>query len=339
MREDCHAAQRSIRLEQYIVHDDAVGKSFLDVLTEKARAGIRVQLILDAVGSRGLEDTPEIAALRNSGGEVAFYRPIWWLQLLFPMTWFPREHCKTLIIDREIAYLGGVCLRVIMQGWRDTQLRIEGAIAQTIDKDFQTFWDQLGKLQTAPPSLPPMPQAPVEYLPSHAGHGHPRLYNELCDRIDSAEQHIRIATPYLFPPRRLMKALRRASRRGVTVELLVSKRADVPFADRVIRFMLPRFLHYGITIWFYSASVFHAKYAVIDDDWATVGSSNFDHLSFRHNRESNLVLRNVPEVQELKQHFLKDVALSRAATLEDWREQPWRHRLVGWLGTLVYEFL
>ena len=135
MYRDCVMAQESIELEQYILMDDAAGHRFLQLFADKAKAGVRISLILDAIGSRGLIFSSYIDDIRKAGGMVYFYSKVKWQNLFFLARWFPRNHNKTMLIDGKIAYIGSVFMSNEMRSWLDMHMRFTGDLNKEVDKD------------------------------------------------------------------------------------------------------------------------------------------------------------------------------------------------------------
>lgn len=340
MYDDCARATRSLYIEQYIIQDDAVGQWFLELFTDKARSGVRVRMILDAVGSRSVQASQAIRDIREAGGKVVFYRPLWWVQILFPSSWFPRNHCKVMVIDEKLAYVGGVCMAEYMAHWRDRQLRITEPLVADIAAQFACSWSRLRKGDDdLTVCMRPPQDEPLQYTVQQPRLGRNPIYCTLVAQLDAASHYAYFATPYFFPPQRLRTALLRACRRGVDVIIMISQKTDVPFADDSTRNFLPALLKAGLKVIFYQGTVMHAKYAIIDDKWATVGSTNFDHLSLAYNREANIVIRDRKLVTELKQHFMDDCNHCIPANMQDYRRQTFRQRCVGMIGGTLHKLM
>jgi cardiolipin synthase A/B len=316
MYEDCAKAAQSIEFEQYIIRNDGIGRQFMTLFAGKARDGVRVNLLLDRVGSRDLYGSDLVADVVKSGGAVNFYNSIGWLNLFAPSTWLPRNHSKVLIVDSEIAHIGSICIADYMAQWRELHARIGGGLASKIageaadDPDFDYI--------VAKPRLTPRP-----------------IYRELLARINGAKASICIATPYFLAPRRLRTALWKAARRGVNVRIIVTDITDVPFALYVSRTYFPNLLKEGIRLFSYNGTVYHAKYSVIDGQWATMGSVNLDYLSLLENREANIVTTHGGTIRQLENRFLDDLAHCAEIRPDFWSDIPLREKIIGYLGRLV----
>ncbi|MBI1301486.1 MAG: hypothetical protein GC137_07495 [Alphaproteobacteria bacterium] len=197
--QECNAAQHSIQIEQYIIWDDEIGHMLLNVLTEKAKQQLKVQLILDDFGGRTINSSPALDALQAADGEVKFNRPLWWHNLFFPSTWFPRDHCKNIIIDGKAAYIGGICFAKHMQDWRDTQVRFEGQLAETVQQDFESCWDNLAYGTTSHSQMTAAQgHNSAEYVIQEPYEGKLNLYDAMLREIAKAQTYIHIVTPYFF---------------------------------------------------------------------------------------------------------------------------------------------
>jgi cardiolipin synthase A/B len=336
MTEACEKAEVSIDFEQYIVKADAVGHDFLRLLARKAREGLHVRIILDAFGSRAVGKTPVIAELEGAGAQIVFYHRLRPAELFKPLSWLPRTHAKLLHVDGTATYLGSMCLAEYMRSWRDTMVRLEDGLAEAARHDFETMWHDLedGRLDGDGEETV-VRQMDACYVSQNPRGGHFPLYNAFVSAIDGAKHEICIATPYFFPPKRLREALSRALARGVRVVLLLSHETDVPIADRVTRALLPSWRAKGFEVLLYQRSVLHAKYAIVDGEWATLGSCNFDYLSLCRNREANIILRDPAMVAEVARSFADDAVFARPPKREDERARSWFDGLMGRFGTMV----
>jgi cardiolipin synthase A/B len=316
MYEDCLTAAQSIEFEQYIIRNDDNGRQFMTMVAGKARDGVNVKLLLERVGSRHLYGSGMVRDIVKNGGTVDFYNSISWLNLFAPSTWLPRNHSKIMVIDSKIAHIGSACIADYMAAWRDLHARISGGLVSKIaggtpdDADFDYM--------VAKPHLTPSP-----------------IYRELLARINRATKSVYMATPYLLAPGGLRRALRRAARRGVDVRIIVTETTDVPFAVYVSRSFFPRLLKEGIRLFSYKGAVYHAKYSIIDGQWATMGSANLDYLSLLRNREANIVMTHPGTVRQLESQFLGDLGHCVEIRPDFWRSVPLREKIIGYLGRLV----
>ena len=338
MYQDCLMAKISIEFEQYIIRNDEIGRNFLNLFAEKARQGVRIHLLFDRVGSRKIFSSPIINNIRESGGRVVFYNPIGWINLLAPMTWFPRNHVKALLIDSSVAHIGSACLADYMKDWRDIHARVTGDPVGEIEKEFSYTWaranrgiDSISKGITADGDFRYLVARPLLF-PNP-------IYRELLFEISRAQHNIYLATPYFMPPLRLRMALKNAVRRGVKVHVIVTEKTDVPLAVHVSRSYFPTFIRNGIRIFSYKETVFHEKYAIVDDQWAMLGSTNIDYLSLVRNRESNLLIRDEDTIEYLRQHFIRDRESCEELHADFWKKLPLPSRIIGYLGRFLKKMI
>lgn len=321
---DLSAAQSDISIEQYIFTDDEAGRPFFDLFIQKAREGVSVRLILDAVGSHTLRGSDTLLDMVEAGVQVYFYNEIGIDKILAPRRWFPRNHCKNFIIDRKLAYIGSTCVAEPMQGWRELHLRFDDADAvKDVQADFDSLWESMETGKRAPLSAPASFLDADGHMLRYVSSRRPwrkanPLYRELLWRIEHAQGHIRLVTPYFMPPYRLRRALKRAVKRGVNVTLLMSEETDVKLADWIARFYYPRLMRAGVRIVLMLDHILHAKYMIVDDEWASIGSTNLDYLSFFRNREANVVLSDRGIIRDMIAVFDEDAALARAASPSDY---------------------
>jgi cardiolipin synthase len=298
--EACEQARNSISLEEYIFRDDSIGSRLLDILMAKSRAGVRVRLLLDAFGSRRMRQNAIVADLKAAGVKLVFFRPMNLVQRMVPPLGLPRDHAKALHIDGTTCFIGSMGVAQHMAGWRDTLVMLQGKVAQHALADFDRVWcREAFNLGYPPNACTSASEAEPDHFVAQIPEFKTNTIRELLlAKIATAQQSILIATPYFFPPQALRRALLAAHRRGVLITLMLASQTDVPLADGVTRALIKQWRSLGFEVVFYQPEVLHAKYAIIDSVWATVGSCNFDFLSLVYNREVNVVLGNQAYVLE-----------------------------------------
>jgi cardiolipin synthase len=334
LREAVAGAKTRIDIELYYLASDAVGWSFADLFMKKAKEGIRIRIIYDAIGCRGTSE--EIFdVLRDAGVRIKPYNP------LFPLSdpLGRRNHRKCFVIDDRIVFLGGFnlaaeysaqCLGA--KAWRDSGVRFESSeIALTLRSTIDATWDdsrfswkdfrRRRVLRTVWRS------SNLYVLLNHGWRQKSLIREEYLSAISRARRRIWITNGYFIPDRGILGALRRAARRGVDVRIVTAGESDVPAARWASRATYGRLLKAGAKIYEFKGRVLHAKTALIDADWFTVGTSNIDHLSFFRNLEINLFGLDASAADILSQEFLKDVTASEEITWELWRQRPWWQRL------------
>ena len=330
MLADLARAQSAIRLESYIFADDEVGSQFIDALGRAAQSGISTTLRLDAAGSRsGLRRT-NVAKLAHDGVALGWSRVWSWRH---PWLFHLRNHRKLLIVDDRVAFLGGFNIhrdssqRAVGKGrWRDTHVRITGPLVFDAIEVFDRY-QRLGR------TWQPGSTRGIYLLPNRTARCRHRLHCAFNDRFGSARERVWLTTPYFVPDQRSQRRLRAAARRGVDVRLLVPEKNDVAIAQWASRAAYSRMLAAGVRIFEYQPRVLHAKTALVDRDWATVGTANFDYRSFFVNDELNLIAEDAAFNAELAAQFKRDLAASREVTAETWRHRRWSAPIaetIGW---------
>ena len=340
------SAQRSINLEAYIFQRGEIATRYLDALTERARAGVHVNVVLDALGSAGTTGH-YLHRLTDAGGKVGWYNSasVWYKLPLYNH----RTHRELMVIDGRIGFIGGAGVadhwykgKHRDPRWRDTMVRVEGAAVANLQATFAENWlESSGEVLTGPEYFPADLRSPadgaaliVNSTPSAGGSSRARLLFQLL--LASAKKSIHITTPYFLPDQSMLAELVRAvSERGVELTLLVpGRRSDHLLTRSSSRLKYGELLKIGAQIFEYQPAMIHAKILMIDGLWGVVGSTNFDNRSFGLNDEVNLVMREPGFVARLEQDFVRDIANSERITYEAWRRRPVLERapeLLGWV--------
>jgi cardiolipin synthase A/B len=349
--EAIRAAKRSVHLEVYLFLRGRAGDEALRALTERARAGVAVRIVVDRIGSLA---TPEgyFAELRAAGGRVYWYQPVAWYTL---KRFNNRTHRDILVVDGEVAFVGGVGVADYWLGppgrgrpWRDTMVRVRGELVKALQTSFAENWlEAAGEVlpesefalltPDAPRALPPGKGLGmvVNSTPSAGRATQARLLFQIL--IASARESIRICSPYFLPDRSLMAELERAARRGVPVTILTpGSWNNHPITRLASRRRYGRLLAAGATVYEYQPAMIHAKVFVVDRLWAVVGSTNFDNRSFGLNDEVNLAVLDAGFAALLERDFAADLAQAKPVTLEEWRRRSWPERALA-LGARILE--
>lgn len=310
MYDDCLKARNTIDFEQYILKDDEAGLRFLDLFRDKAQKGVQIRLILDRIGSRTLYSSEIVKTILEAGGYVHFYNKLNILNLFLPHTWFPRNHSKLMLVDGNTAYVGSVCISKEMADWRDLHARIEGPVTKDIQIYFNHAWDKRfrhwRKQHTKKMRANLQAHHELTFVAAQSRFRTNALYKELLRQIRQAKECVYLVTPYFLPPFLLRHALFHAAARGVEIKIMMSAESDVPVADYVSQSYFHKFNRLGLKILLYKPTVVHAKYAVIDNKWATLGSTNMDYLSLHRNREANIIVRDTNVIEKLRLRFQED---------------------------------
>jgi cardiolipin synthase len=339
-------AKESLLVESYIFGDDAVGRRMLEIMTARARAGVAVRLIIDGFGS---EDFPpeKLAPLQAAGGGVYIHKPVnlwskgWALlkRLLFMSHRFSnrdsrgRDHRKMVVVDGSRVFLGGINLTAGEQSWRDFMLDIEGPAAAQAARLFAGLWNRKNPPLNSPRFFPE-PRAAGDLAVRILGHQTRRIRQAIFaayrEGINAARREVIIANAYFLPDHRLRRLLYRAVENGVTVTLLLPQKSDVAVAQAASEYFYHRLLRKGIAIHLFDAAVLHAKVAVVDGRWLTVGSYNLDHQSLFDNLEVTAVIEDEALGGKLRALLATDLARSPALDLASWNRRPWRSKVRSW---------
>ncbi|HET9641371.1 MAG TPA: phosphatidylserine/phosphatidylglycerophosphate/cardiolipin synthase family protein [Candidatus Paceibacterota bacterium] len=307
------ASTRSIAIEQYILGDSGpFVDTLFEVLRRKAREGVRVRLLIDAVGSFLFYQSSLPGALRESGIELVFHRtllPPSWRRILPSLL---RDHRKLWIFDDREAFVGGVIFEDRARDWRDTTVVLAGGIVADAARLFETAWQKTGRGRPVGP-MRSEESGEFYFLGNSFRLRDKHLYRLLIRKIAEANTSVDITTPYFALTHQMRRALRYALGKGVRVRLLAPDKSDNRLADILTNYHLRWCGRHGIQVFRYTASILHAKTVAIDGNWATVGSCNFDWLSFFFNYELNIVSENAEFSAKLREQFEKDLATNSAS--------------------------
>lgn len=334
--EDIAAAQRTIHLETYILRSDVTGWKLVHALVEAAQRGVEVALIYDAYGSDELAGEM-LKALDEAGIKRLPFRPLSFLKWSWP--WSRRNHRKVVLVDGEVGIVGGfnigdeyASLEDGGQGWRDTAVRVEGPAVHQLETLFRRLWrsEKGPQLHTGLRRRPAAraPGVPVRFVANFARGERALIRRAYEVAITSAQTHIQITNAYFFPHRTLRRALENAARRGVKVQIIIAGNTDVKPALYAARSLYTRLLRAGVEIFEWHERVLHAKTAVVDGEWTTIGSSNLDPFSNYVNLELNAGIFSRSFGAKVSQQFEKDRELCRRVEPEAWAHRPWMERLL-----------
>jgi len=298
-------ATRSIDLTIFILGDDEVGWSVVHTLAERARAGVRVRLLIDAVGSR-LIRRRAAEALRGAGGELRVFMPL--LHAPLKGRTNLRSHRKIAVFDGRRVFMGGMNVKFEYMGptprpgrWKDLACLLEGPVASDAEQLFAADWAFAGGEETPPPTeLPPLAgQAVVQLVPSGPEMKTDTFYDVLLTALYSARSHVACVTPYYVPDDVVQHAFVLCARRGVRTELVMPARSNHALADNARRGLVAELSEAGAVLHWYDRMV-HGKAMVVDDTVAYLGSPNLDMRSFFLNYEDALLLYSPPEITAVR---------------------------------------
>ncbi|MDX2009173.1 MAG: phospholipase D-like domain-containing protein [Myxococcaceae bacterium] len=342
-------ATSTICLETYILRDDATGRRFLDALAARARAGVEVLVIYDDWGSSVSEAS--LNALAEAGVKVLPFLPA---RFSFGLKTVlarlrRRNHRKSLVIDGWVGFTGGLNISDEYaatedggHGWRDTHLRLEGPGALELEGLFLSTW----RRQKGPRFDDSrfargrhVACAQLRVVGNEFALHQKAIRKAYVDAIGRASSRIFLTHAYFLPPRRILKSLYKAARRGARVAVIVAATTDVKLVLWGARGLYPKLLKNGVEVYEWQGRVLHAKTAVIDGTWATVGSSNLDALSLRQNLEVNAVVVDRAFGHAMEQLFLEDLLHCERVTLETVTGYGFVRRLASWLAWQLRHWL
>jgi cardiolipin synthase len=329
-------AKNHVHLEFFSVHGDETGNRLLELLTEKARAGIGVRLLLDAVGSLYLRRR-SLSPLREAGGKVAYFFPLNRLRSLVQINL--RNHRKIVVVDGHVGFTGGMNIGDAYLGkvpaigyWRDEFLRLEGPAVADLQRTFIEDWDfTTHEALTGPVYFPDYESAGEAIVQVAAGGPDQEIS---CIRelyfmgIVSARKRLWIASPYFVPDQGLLDALRLARYRGVDVRLLSILRPDHYLSFYAGRYYFTQLLEMGVKVYQYCRGMMHSKYMLVDGEWGLVGSANLDIRSLRLDFEAGILLHTAALVADMEAAFRRDLEASEQLETKTFAARSLASRLV-----------
>ena len=305
-----------------------------EILIRKARAGLEVRVIYDAVGSWRLSRTT-LRRMHDAGVRTAAFEPV-----RFP--WFTtrvsrRNHRKIVVTDGRVAFLGGINIaKYYLDGdymgkWRDEHLRIEGDAVKDLQRLFIADWARVTdecldlRRYVAPHGI--RQRLPIQLAWSEEGPSRLTIAEAFAAAVVRARQRVRICSPYFLPPTLILDALRLAARGGIRVEVMIPTCSDSPFSDLVSDSYVADLLDAGVELYRYDNGFLHAKLVIVDDTLASVGTANMDYRSLTDNLEVTAFIRDRETVRLLAATFDDDLASCRRITRAEWRPPLWRRTL------------
>jgi cardiolipin synthase len=343
-------ARDHINLQTYILDDGEPGERLVAVLKDRVAAGVTVQLIYDSVGSIA---TPReyFDRLREAGVRVCEFNPV--RTRLDKVN--NRDHRKILVVDGRIAFTGGINIsrayssgsasarrkaaapaEKAEQGWRDTQVRVEGPVVAQFQRLFLDAWalQDCGPHAEARyyPKLEPKGGKAMRVVASDPAAERSEMYAALLERVNAARSRVWLTVGYFVPDPQTKAALVGAARRGVDVRLVLPGFSDFWAPVDAGRSHYDELLAAGVRIHEWHDALMHAKTAVIDSQWSSIGSTNLDWRSFVHNYEADLVVHDPGFAQEMERRFRRDVAASVEIDAGNWRERGLAQKLKEWFA-------
>ena len=341
------SARRTITYAQYYYEDGPVARDLAEALAERCRAGLGVNVLLDAFGS--LNMPREYADLMSvSGCHVAWFRPLG--QYVF-RRYLNRNHRRIVVVDGRVGFTGGAGVSRKWMGngrtdghWRDTDVRVEGPVVEYLQAAFAENWLEatgivLGGEAYFPRPIEPRGQVYAQVARSSPAGGGAAMYTTFLLALSAARQSLLVTNPYFVLDDTMREAVLRTVRRGVRVAVLVPAAIDHNVVRQASRAQFGELLRAGVEIYEYTPALLHAKTMVIDGVWATVGSTNLDNLSFAYNDELNLIVYDRGVAQQLVHVFNEDVGVSQRVTYEKWKRRGLGARLLEVLALPIRDLL
>ncbi len=349
-------AKDHINLESYIIEDDETGRKFADLLLKKQREGVQIHIIYDSLGSM-LTPDPFFQRLRDEGIQIVAFNPL--NPLAGKKKWglTHRDHRKILIVDGKIAIIGGVNISKVYSStpfkrgknekspihWRDTDIQIEGPAVAELQKLFLGTWMMQREAKPALrdyfPEMQERGNALVRVIASTPGESNRVPFIVYVSAISFAKKSIHMTNSYFFPDDQIIKALTDAARRGVDVKIILPGITDSLLALHAQRSYYSELLRAGVQLYEHGNSLLHAKTAVVDSVWATVGSTNMDYLSLLNNNEVNAIILSKEFADEMETMFAGDLVNSQQIEWEEWKKRPLLPRAREWFVSLFVRWL
>ena len=323
------AAKDSINLENYIYWSGTVGQEFAEALSERARAGVQVHVLIDWLGSRRV-DSKSLDLMREAGVDLRRYNPLVWYNLARINH---RDHRKLLIIDGRVGFTGGVGVADIWLGhadspthWRDSEFRLEGPAVAQMQAVFMDNWIKTSAKvldgKSFFPELEPVGSDFAQVFKSSPREGTESVRLMYLLSIAAARKNIRLSASYFIPGKLITDQLVEACKRGVKVEIIVpGSQTDAAIVRHASRSKWGPLFKAGVKIYEYQPTMYHCKVMIVDDLWVSVGSANIDSRSFRLNDEANLNVFAAGFAAEQTKVFEEDKTRSREATFEEWKHR------------------
>lgn len=361
MKAAISAARHRVLVEFYIVEDEGVAAEFGELLLRKAAEGVSVALMYDSLGSLGT-DSAFFNRLRQGGVAVCAFNPLNPLER--PGHWgvLERNHRKMLAVDSDVAFTGGINLSNVYaegsfgsarrksppadadkRGWRDTQIELRGPVVPALAAVFRESWALQGcqgQLAPAPAPRVPLPgQRVVKLVAGNPDQGINPSYTHLLHAIDAAQRSVQLTMAYFAPGSELIQALCDAARRGVAVTLVLPGRSDVSMVLHAARSRYAQLLEAGVQIHEMGQAVMHAKTAVVDGVYSSVGSSNLDWRSIVGNHEIDVIVLGDDFGQQMQALFARDLTVSQRIDPAQWAKRGLGQRLLQGFARLVEPLL
>ena len=347
---DIRQAKSSVHLESFNSRNDSIASLLFDILREKRKQGVEVRALFDGFGNDSNNQPLKkhhIKSLRGDSIDIHEYDPVRfpWVNHIWP-----RDHRKIVVIDGHIAYTGGMNVADYyivgtkqVGEWRDMHCRIEGPVVNELQDIFARIWQKVTKEQLNDPKYY-QGQDKGDKMVGIANR-EPNKTNKIMRQfyisaLDDAQDSIQIINPYFTLTPSVKKAIHRAIKRGVKVDILVSAKSDIPLTPDAVFYNVHKLMKKGANIWLYQPGFHHSKIMMVDGQFCTVGSTNLDARSLRYDYEVNALIINKQVTKELQDMFIRDTKKSVLLTPDEWNKfrTGWQ-KFRGWFAQLFTPFM
>ena len=347
---DIRQAKSSVHLEYFNFRNDSIASLLFDILREKRKQGIEVRALFDGFGNDSNNQPLKkhhLKSLRNDSIDIHEFDPVRfpWVNHIWP-----RDHRKIVVIDGRIAYTGGMNVADYyivgtkqVGEWRDMHCRIEGPVVNELQDIFVRIWQKVTKEQLTDKKYFQAQEKGDKMV--GIANREPNKTNKIMrqfyiNALDDAQDSVQIINPYFTLTPSVKKAIHRAIKRGVKVDILVSAKSDIPLTPDAVFYNVHKLMKKGANIWLYQPGFHHSKIMMVDGRFCTVGSTNLDARSLRYDYEVNALIINKEVTQELQDMFIRDTKKSVKLTPEEWNKfrTGWQ-KFRGWFAQLFTPFM
>ena len=348
--EDIRQAKSSVHLEYFNFRNDSIASLLFDILREKRKQGVEVRALFDGFGNDSNNQPLKkhhLKSLRNDSIDIHEFDPVRfpWVNHIWP-----RDHRKIVVIDGRIAYTGGMNVADYyivgtkqVGEWRDMHCRIEGPVVNELQDIFVRIWQKVTKEQLTDKKYFQAQEKGDKMV--GIANREPNKTNKIMrqfyiNALDDAQDSVQIINPYFTLTPSVKKAIHRAIKRGVKVDILVSAKSDIPLTPDAVFYNVHKLMKKGANIWLYQPGFHHSKIMMVDGRFCTVGSTNLDARSLRYDYEVNALIINKEVTQELQDMFIRDTKKSVKLTPEEWNKfrTGWQ-KFRGWFAQLFTPFM
>ncbi len=336
-------AKKTILIEFYEIADDSIGEKLKDILIKKSDEGVKIRIIYDSIGSR-LTQKSFFKSLRKKGIDVIEYNPINILHSI--RKWFRRDHRKVVVVDFEKAIIGGFNISLDYapysyggRNWKDFGVYFEGKAVGEVSDIFRKTWMSEKGAYFEIIKKDVDGDVPVSFVWEYGIRNMHSIRRSYKYAIDNAKDFIYITNAYFLPDGIISRSLKRAVMRGVDVRIILPFKTDHPYVRLASFPLVKNFITHGIKIYEWKKEVLHAKTAVIDGVWVSVGSHNLDHISLHYNLELNMNIFDSDIGRKMKELFENDLSSSKLLTVNDIKNLPLSTKLTSRILYFFRDFL